>query len=207
MFISSLSFAQKDSSEIFTIAEQMPEYPGGMQKMVSFLSENVSYPRNMKENDIGGRVYLKFIIDTSGSISGINIVKSSGFSEFDEEAIRVVKKMPKWVPGQQNGKKVNAYFNLPINYMLANPYLLCNSYNKDEDYKESIIKIRQGDYKSALDYLEKVLIKNPNDCDALYNMGVIYYLNKQKKKGCKYLNKALEAKHSTAEQIINKYCN
>lgn len=103
--------------EILTFAEQMPEFEGGDDERTKFLQKNLNYPPNARENGIEGRVVVSFIVGTDGKITQVEAIKKIGWG-CDEEAIRVVKSMPPWRPGKQNGKAVIVKFNLPITFKL-----------------------------------------------------------------------------------------
>ena len=103
--------------EIFEFVEQMPEYPGGEDLLEKYFKENLNYPAKEKEMGVEGRVICRFIVNEDGSLSDIKIVRS--ISEgCDEEAIRLIKYMPYWKPGKQNGKAVKVSYNLPIIFNL-----------------------------------------------------------------------------------------
>ncbi|MBL4624422.1 MAG: energy transducer TonB [Flavobacteriales bacterium] len=106
--------------EIFTVVEQMPEYPGGQDEMMIFLGENIKYPDAAKDAGIQGTVYVKFILYEDGSIKDVKVMRGIG-GGCDEEAIRVVKMMPNWKPGRQRGENVRVSFILPIRFTLSNP--------------------------------------------------------------------------------------
>ncbi|MDR2906516.1 MAG: energy transducer TonB, partial [Bacteroidales bacterium] len=89
----------------FMIIEEMPEFPGGEEARVKYLSENMIYPSAARDSGIQGTIYVNFIIEKDGSISDVKVVNGIG-GGCDEEAIRVVKMMPKWKPGRQRGKPV-----------------------------------------------------------------------------------------------------
>lgn len=103
--------------EIFTIVEQMPSYPGGDEAMFKYLSKNINYPQIAADAGITGRVYITFVIEKDGNVTDVKVLKGIG-GGCDEEAIRVVKQMPKWIPGKQRGKSVKVQFNLPVNFTL-----------------------------------------------------------------------------------------
>lgn len=103
----------KGRGETFTYVERMPTFPDDMSK---FLAKNIRYPSEAMENDIQGRVLIRFIITTTGDVDSPTVVKGIG-GGCDEEAIRVIKMM-KFQPGTQNGKAVNVYYNLPIHFTL-----------------------------------------------------------------------------------------
>ncbi|NQT76295.1 MAG: energy transducer TonB, partial [Bacteroidetes bacterium] len=111
--------AQEDEKKIiFTVVEVMPEYPGGVNEMMKFLANNIKYPTNAKENNISGKVFVTFVIEKNGLITNVNILRGIG-GGCDEEAIRVIKLMPKWKPGTQRGQAVRVQYNVPIKFTLA----------------------------------------------------------------------------------------
>ncbi|MDR0367712.1 MAG: TonB family protein [Bacteroidales bacterium] len=101
----------------FVPVEIMPEFPGGEQELMMFLKENIVYPKTARELNISGKVVVGFVVEADGSLSNIQVARSV-FSELDEEAMRVVKKMPKWNPGKQRQKAVRVQFYLPVNFVL-----------------------------------------------------------------------------------------
>lgn len=103
--------------EIFQIVEEMPSYPGGEQKLMAYLSNNIKYPQIAKESGIKGRVFVSFVVEPDGSVSNVKVLRGIG-GGCDEEAMRVVKSMPKWKPGKQRGKAVRVSYMLPINFQL-----------------------------------------------------------------------------------------
>lgn len=99
--------------EIFIAVEQQAEFPGGLKALMTWLSSNLRYPEAAMQNDIQGRVMVKFVVEKDGSIGDVTILKGVD-KDLDREAIRVVKKMPKWQPGKNNGVAVRSYYNLPV---------------------------------------------------------------------------------------------
>ncbi|RXQ96512.1 energy transducer TonB [Ancylomarina salipaludis] len=106
-----------DEEKIFVIAENMPEFPGGDAALFSWISNNIKYPVIAQENGITGRVYLNFVVNKQGGIENVKVTRGVDPS-LDKEAIRVINKMPKWIPGKQRGKPVNVSFSVPINFQL-----------------------------------------------------------------------------------------
>ena len=104
-------------AEIFTIVEEMPEFPGGMAKLADYLAKNIKYPQMARESGIQGRVFVNFVVEPDGHVSNVNVMRSLG-GGCDEEAMRVVKSMPKWKPGKQRGKAVRVSYILPVNFKL-----------------------------------------------------------------------------------------
>jgi TonB family protein len=107
----------KDSSEIaYFPYEQMPEFEGGQKEMFQFLMKNVKYPKDARENGVEGTVYVGFVVSKTGEIEDVKIRR--GFKLLNEEAIRVVKLMPKWKAGKQDGELVSVSYTLPIKFKL-----------------------------------------------------------------------------------------
>jgi periplasmic protein TonB len=106
---------QEESGEVFTIVESLPEYPGGQRAMTDFILKNLTYPTAAIAAGIEGKVYVQFIIEKDGTVSNVE-AKNKLDGGCSEEAVRVVKIMPKWKPGMQNGKPVRVVMNLPFNF-------------------------------------------------------------------------------------------
>lgn len=105
-------------NKVFTTVEQMPSFPGGDAALMNWLRNNVRYPAVAEENGIQGRVVVSFVVERNGSITDVQVVKSVDPS-LDKEAARVVKSMPNWVPGKQNGSAVRVKYNVPVTFRLA----------------------------------------------------------------------------------------
>ena len=108
--------APKDD-EVFTVVEQQPEFQGGTAAMYAWLGKNIKYPAAAQRANISGKVFVSFTVNTDGSITDAQVLKGLGFGT-DEEAIRVVKSMPRWKPGKQSGRSVRVKYNLPISFQL-----------------------------------------------------------------------------------------
>ncbi len=106
-----------DETEVFMIVETMPSFPGGEAALNRFLNENIKYPTIAQENGISGRVFINFVVNRDGQIVDAKVVRGVD-PALDQEAMRVVKMMPKWNPGQQRGKPVRVSFMLPVNFVL-----------------------------------------------------------------------------------------
>ncbi|PWE00417.1 energy transducer TonB [Marinilabilia rubra] len=106
-----------EESPVFFIVEDMPEFPGGDAALHKYLATSVDYPVIAQENGIQGRVYVKFVINTDGSVTDVQIARGVDPS-LDKEALRVVRDMPKWKPGKQRGKAVRVSYTVPINFVL-----------------------------------------------------------------------------------------
>lgn len=104
-------------TQIFTVVENDPEFPGGMEALYKYLAQNMKYPQLARDNGITGKVYVTFVVEKDGSIANPKVLRDIG-GGCGQEAIRVVKSMPKWTPGKQRGKPVRVQFNLPVNFSL-----------------------------------------------------------------------------------------
>ncbi len=102
---------------VFVVVESMPSFPGGMGELMKYLQKNIKFPNLAKEAGIQGRVFVSFVIEKDGSVTDVTILRGIG-GGCDEEAIRVVEKMPNWIPGQQRNVPVRVSFNLPIKFTL-----------------------------------------------------------------------------------------
>ena len=110
--------AQNNDTEILTFVEGMPTYIGGETARINFINKHIKYPKEARKNNIEGPVYVSFIIEKDGSITNINLIRDIG-GGCGEEAMRVVKLMPKWNPGKQNGEFVRVQFMLPFKFKLS----------------------------------------------------------------------------------------
>ena len=105
------------STKVFDVVEEMPSFPGGQGALMSFLSSNIKYPVVAQENGVQGRVIVGFVVERDGSISDVKVMRSVDPS-LDREAQRVVKAMPKWKPGKQNGSAVRVKYTVPVVFRL-----------------------------------------------------------------------------------------
>ena len=96
----------------------MPEFPGGQAALFEYLSQQVTYPEEAQAKGIEGRVVCSFVVDTDGSITDVEVARSSGDASLDQEAVRAVQSMPQWQPAQMDGAPVSVRFSLPINFTL-----------------------------------------------------------------------------------------
>lgn len=107
-----------DDNKVFTVVEQQPEFPGGQGAMYKWIGENLKYPSEARNNGLQGKVILQFTVEKDGSISSVKIVRDGVGGGAGDEAVRVVKKMPNWKPGRQNGKSVRVQYTLPVTFKL-----------------------------------------------------------------------------------------
>ncbi len=104
-------------SEIFTVVEDQPSFPGGEAARMKYLQKNIEYPTMARESGIEGTVYVTFVVEKDGTVTQVRILRGIG-GGCDEEALRVVRNMPKWNSGKQRGRPVRVQFNMPIRFKL-----------------------------------------------------------------------------------------
>jgi len=112
-----IEIEEEDDEEFFMVVENMPEFPGGDLGLMKYIQKNVKYPAIAKEYNITGKVYVSFIVDKSGKVTNVKVVRGVD-KNLDAEAVRVVKSLPKYKPGKQRGKSVRVMFTIPINFTL-----------------------------------------------------------------------------------------
>lgn len=108
---------KEEETKVFDVVEVMPSFPGGQSALFEWLSKNIKYPVVAEENGVQGRVIVTFVVERNGSITDVQVVKSVDPS-LDKEAVRVVKAMPHWIPGKQNGSAVRVKFTVPVTFRL-----------------------------------------------------------------------------------------
>ena len=106
-----------EETKVFDVVEEMPQFPGGQAALLEYLAKNIKYPVVAEENGIQGKVIVTFVVERDGSITDVKVVKSVDPS-LDKEASRVVKSMPKWQPGKQNGSAVRVKYTVPVQFRL-----------------------------------------------------------------------------------------
>lgn len=142
---------KKNAMEVFTVVENMPEFPGGNAAMMKFLSDNIRYPVIAQENGIQGRVICKFVVERDGSITDAQVVRGVS-AELDAEAIRVIKSMPRWNPGSQKGQIVDVWYTLPITFKL-------NEIKKDKGKGEKVVVVEKQITDAKFGDTEKIYYK------------------------------------------------
>ncbi|HET6569101.1 MAG TPA: TonB family protein [Rhodothermales bacterium] len=103
--------------EVFTVVEQMPTFPGGLQAMYEWMQKEFEYPEIARKAGVEGKVFVQFVVGNDGAIRDAQVVRGIG-GGCDEEALRLIKAMPKWIPGKQNGRAVSVKFSMPITFKL-----------------------------------------------------------------------------------------
>ena len=106
-----------EDDKIFHIVEKMPEFPGGNTELIKYIATNIKYPKSYQECAIEGKVYIRFCVTDSGIVEKVSVIRGVD-PLLDKEAVRVVKTLPKWIPGEQNGKKVSVWYTVPVLFKL-----------------------------------------------------------------------------------------
>jgi protein TonB len=109
---------KKETNEVFKVVEQQPQFPGGIEALYKFLNDHIRYPEQAAQNNIQGRVTVQFVVERDGSIGEVKVVRGKD-PDLDKEAVRVVKSLPNFIPGKNNGQAVRVWYTLPINFRLA----------------------------------------------------------------------------------------
>lgn len=189
---------------IYMVVEKMPEYPGGQQEMLTFVSSNIIYPVDAYLNIIEGRVFIEFIVDTAGHAKNIKVIRGIGYG-CDEEAARVISIMPAWNPGEQRGKPVNVKFSLPITYKISDEAKV-QILESRELFKEASKDARQYKFKAALDLLDRAIALVPIYFDALMLRADIYLQENEIERACLDWKMIRELGKTEADGFINRYC-
>ncbi len=112
------SISKTTQEPVYTVIEQMPQFPGGEKELLKFIANNIKYPVVAQEKGIQGRVIVRFVVSKTGQVDRVEVIRSLD-SDCDKEAVRVIKLLPKFIPGKQNGENVAVWYTLPITYKLT----------------------------------------------------------------------------------------
>jgi len=194
--------------EILTFVEKMPSFPGGENAMSEFIKKNIQYPKMEREYGVGGIVYISFVVGKDGSISDIKCIRGikSG-PALQKEAIRIVKAMPKWTPGMQQGRTVNVEYQLPIKFTSD------KKVNDDDraalsaaHYKKGLELAGKGQYQQALNELDYCMFYMSSDVNTLYQRGMAFHNLKKDKEACDEWTKIQFQGDTKADEVLNKFC-
>lgn len=117
--VSSAEAGQSEEADaVYMVVDKMPEFPGGQQDLFNYLTDNVKYPAEAARRGLEGRTICQFVVEKDGSITDVKVVKSSGSSLLDKEALRVLRRMPNWIPGTMKGKPVRVKYTVPVNFFI-----------------------------------------------------------------------------------------
>ena len=235
LFFSVFAGISTAQSNVITIAENMPSFPGGMTEVLKYFQKNAIFPSEAREGGYSGNAIVQFVIDTMGKVKNPQIIKSAGYKCLNDEAIRVVSKMSNWNRGYNSAKSVEVNVNLGVSFAINSSvgefspkgsFLLkeikesktisqeqkdslvkCNKANYY--YYEGIKSVEENDLKSALQKFNESLLNVPQFNDALYNKAVVHFKLGEKSNACETWNKivALNKNDKEVEGLIQKYCN
>ena len=153
ILVANLLMAQTDDDALYVDYESMPAFLGGQDSLFRYLSQNIRYPEVSKTQKEEGRAIVQFVITKTGAVDSVKVVKSSGYTALDAEALRVVESMPKWIPGKKFGKAVNMKYTIPVNFKLPE--------NKPAEEKRVFTKLeRQPEFPGGKEALLKFLKDN-----------------------------------------------
>lgn len=189
---------------IFTIVEEMPSFPGGEETMMNFIAQNIKYPPRARENNIQGRVYVNFILDTAGTVTRAKVVRGIG-GGCDEEAIRVIASMPKWKPGKQNGQPVNVVYNLPV--LFGDKGDENKASTNENHYNHGVELLKKEKFIEAIKEFDESIQVNKSDIDAYYNRGIAKLRMNDRSGAC--FDWSTSAIHGDANvfQQLNRFCD
>ena len=106
-----------DEDRVYDVVDQMPQFPGGHEKLKEFIEKNRRYPKSLQDRGIQGRVVVTFVVKKTGRISHAKVARGVD-PALDREALRVVRKMPRWIPGKMGGKNVDVKYTIPVDFRL-----------------------------------------------------------------------------------------
>lgn len=172
---------EKKETTVFSVVETMAEFPGGQQKLMEYLSENIKYPRTAKENGIQGTVYIGFIVNENGEIENIRVLRGVAPS-LNQAAISVVEHMPKWTPGKKRGENVKVNMEIPIRFSLGEESSNINNieYAKEFEKKVNDNNLSETKVSEISQYLFCTSKLGWINCDRFYkdnNPKVNYFVN------------------------------
>ncbi len=202
------------STKVYEFVDQNPEFPGGDAALIRFMQFHIAYPALERDNNIEGKVIVRFIVMEDGSIDSARITKSVS-KGLDKEALRVVKMLPAFKPGMHQGKPARVYYNLPVVYKLSNTSAHASSKlevaviekaNKDVAFAEAARLYNAGNYERSLSYLLKSIKKFPNDYLAYELKADIESKTGNSEESCKDYQIALSKGSESAAEAIDKNC-
>lgn len=182
-----------------------PEYPGGREAMKAFIKKNVHYPSDAKSIGIVGNVQCKVTISKDGSIGIVKVVRGIG-AGCDEEAVKVLKKLPSWKPATRRGKKIayTVLIEVPFGDRRA---IIAQEIKTNYIFNQGIDLQKQKDYWGAVEKFSDAIAMSPYiDCDAYYNRGVAYYYLEDLENACMDWEKGLKYEHDMSIRMYDKYC-
>lgn len=202
------SFSQAPvEDKIFTIVEEMPQFPGGDSALKRYIQTNIRYPDKAREHSITGTVYVSFLVDKDGNIQDPKLLRGIG-GGCDEEALKVISSMPAWLPGKQNGRAVIVQYNIPIKFNVEKSntnQLASNNSHFRKFYDQGIKYFEEKEYEKAIESFTSV-IANIQDIDSYYNRGTCYKKLGNDTAACNDWRRAKELGDLNVNKLLLKYC-
>lgn len=144
-----IKLQKNNSDKAYDLVEEMPQYPGGVEKLMEYVSMSIRYPKEAESKSIQGRVVTTFVVEKDGSITDAEVVKSVD-PALDAEALRVVKAMPKWTPGKQEGKPIRVKYTMPITFALQGGDVIPDGKVKGANVMNETVVVGIGDNAKAI---------------------------------------------------------
>lgn len=141
--------------DVYVTVDKMPEFPGGLNAQQRFIGENLKYPVEAQEKGVEGRVIVRYVIRSTGDITDIEVIRGV-YPSLDEEVVRIVKAMPKWIPGKQNGKAVDVYYTLPLIFKISGSK---KNFSEGEKDKDVMVTVGYGTPKKEGITLKEITLK------------------------------------------------
>ena len=193
--------------KIFYVVEQMPQYPGGEEAMMKFIQNHLIYPDDARNIGVQGKVVVGFVIMQDGKIDSI-VIKKSVWPSIDAEALRVVRLLPTFKPGKQQGKAVRTSFLLPISMRLSGGEMdpLVRPGESPAEHR-AVKAYSKENYEEALKLFKEVCERNPSNNFAAHNLAICLYRTGDRDGACTQSKKLADKGWHTADYLMSKFCN
>lgn len=210
-FTFNFAYSQNNSDTIYSIVENMPQFPGGETAMLNFVAKNVRYPHKAFTNNITGTIYISFIVGADGKVRDIELLRGIG-GGCDEEGLRVVGLFPDWTPGQKDGKAVSVQYNLPIRFSLNKEYTPAPVYQPNilaskKYYNKGLKSFNEKNYDDAIENFTNAINQDVTDVDSYYNRAASYKKAGKNTEACNDWQTAKRLGDTLAHQLLVKYCD
>lgn len=203
------SVPKSDTTEIFTYVEKYPEFPGGLSALLTFLQSHTIYPESARNKDIEGRVIVRFVVNSDGSLSDFQITQSIS-TALDSEAVRVARMLPNFIPGRQHEKSVACYVNLPFSFKLSDEEKERNPIDiksrKDPDFRNALSLIRSNSPEEAIKSFDFSISKFPKDYLSYQLKGDCEFKLGKRKEGCSDYKTAKKKGSPDAADFLIQNC-
>ncbi|MEO6305377.1 MAG: energy transducer TonB [Bacteroidia bacterium] len=210
-----MAFKAQATDDVFSIVDSMPKFPGGNAAIAKYIQMNMNIPPEVREGSKAEKTFVKFIVDTNGKTIDPIAIKQSNYKAFDNEAIRLISKMPAWTAGMDKNKKVKVYMILPISYKdlgltRIEPQPISKEHeNAMANYYAGVKLDEQEKYQMALEKFDLALTSEPENKFALYDKAKMHLFLGDRLKACETWNNMISKniRKEEAEEEIKKNCN